>query len=350
MPPSCRLAPRTARLGTRLDAVRVPTSGRTTAHRDPRMVSAAAGLSTAVRGHRRCDPAPVTNSSIACSSSRSRARAHRRRSPRGLPRARLQSPLRSRTAHPMDPRNDAAPPPPDPHKAFAELSKIMLGAEPLDAVLTRIAEMAKRTIPEVAEASVTLIRDGQVSSVVFTGSLAVDLDERQYEAGFGPCVDAAASGATIAIPDTVSNSDYPDFARAARRRGINATLSVGLPVEQRTIGALNLYNSSGEPFDDASAELARAFASYAAVAVANAGVYASTQELARNLQRALTSRAIIDQAKGILMAQHRLTADDAFELLSQRSQRDNRKLRELAADIVASVQPVDVSLDVGDKL
>jgi GAF domain-containing protein len=250
----------------------------------------------------------------------------------------------------MDPRNDAAPPSPDPRNAFAELSKIMLGAEPLDAVLARIAELAKQTIPEVAEASVTLVQDGQVSSVVFTGSLAVDLDERQYEAGFGPCVDAAASGATIAIPDTVASSDYPDFARAARRRGINATLSVGLPVEQRTIGALNLYGSSGEPFDDSSAELARAFASYAAVAVANAGVYASTQELARNLQRALTSRAIIDQAKGILMAQHRLTADDAFELLSRQSQRDNRKLRELAAEIVASVQPVDLSLDVGDKL
>jgi GAF domain-containing protein len=232
-------------------------------------------------------------------------------------------------------------PGPDPRTAFAELSKIMLGTQPLDEVLGRIAELAKRTIPEVAEASVTLVRGREVSSVVFTGPLAVDLDERQYDAGFGPCVDAAASGATIAIPDTSASTDYPDFARMAYRRGITSTLSVGLPVERRIIGALNLYGNSGQPFEEASSELAHAFAGYAAVAVANAGVYASTAELARNLQRALESRGVIDQAKGILMAQHRLSPDAAFALLAEQSQRDNRKLRDLAADIVASVLTQD---------
>jgi len=225
----------------------------------------------------------------------------------------------------------------DPRTAFAELSKIILGTQPLDGILGRIAELAKRTIPEVSEASVTLMRGREVFSVVFTGPLAIDLDERQYDAGFGPCVDAATSGATIAIPDTSASSDYPDFARTARRRGITGTLSVGLPVEQRTIGALNLYSSAGRPFDESSRELAQTFAAYAAVAVANAGVYASTAELARNLQRALDSRAVIDQAKGILMARHRLTPDGAFALLSERSQHANRKLRDLAAEIVAEV-------------
>jgi GAF domain-containing protein len=229
-------------------------------------------------------------------------------------------------------------PPRDPRAAFAELSKIMLGEQPLSATLERVAELAKQTIPGAAEVSVTLVEDGEVASVAFTGPLAVHLDERQYEAGFGPCMDAATSGRTITIDDTAQSPSYPDFGRMAARKGIRHTMSIGLPVQRQTIGALNVYGADDTPFDDAKQELATAFASYAAVAVANAGVYASTATLAANLQRALDSRAVIDQAKGILMGRHGMSADAAFDLLSKESQLANRKLRDIAQDIVDEVQ------------
>jgi GAF domain-containing protein len=174
--------------------------------------------------------------------------------------------------------------------------------------------------------------------VVFTGPLASQLDERQYESGFGPCVDAALSGTTIAIEDTADSPTYRDFARIARRHGITHTLSTGLPVQRRTIGALNVYGTDEAAFDDTTRELATAFASYAAVALANADLYASTANLAANLQRALESRAVIDQAKGILMRDHRISPDAAFDLLVQLSNAGNRKLREIAQDIVDDVQ------------
>lgn len=174
--------------------------------------------------------------------------------------------------------------------------------------------------------------------MVFTGSLASQLDERQYEAGFGPCMDAALSGATVTIENTASDPTYPDFGRAAARHGITHTMSIGLPVARQTIGALNIYGTEEGSFDAATQELATAFASYAAVAVPNAGVYASTATLAANLQRALQSRAVIDQAKGILMGRHGITADAAFEKLSEQSQGANRKLREIAGDLVDEVQ------------
>src|SRR3954470_12278023 len=80
----------------------------------------------------------------------------------------------------------------EPQKAFEELSKLVLGEQSLTAVLQRVAELAKTTIPDVHEVSVTLMKDSQdAETVVFTGSLADQLDERQYEAGFGPCMDAA---------------------------------------------------------------------------------------------------------------------------------------------------------------
>jgi GAF domain-containing protein len=227
---------------------------------------------------------------------------------------------------------------PDPRAAFAELSTIMLGAQPLSETLSRIAQLAKQTIPGAAEVSVTLMQDGTVTSVSFTGPLAVQLDERQYESGFGPCMDAALSGATIPIDDTAQGGAYPDFGRVAFRHGITHTMSIGLPVEQRTVGALNVYGSGEGPFDETTAELATAFASHAAVAVSNAGLYASTATLAGNLQKALDSRAVIDQAKGVLMGRHRCSADAAFDLLVRQSSQRNRKLRDIAQDIVDEVQ------------
>jgi GAF domain-containing protein len=231
-----------------------------------------------------------------------------------------------------------AQPPQDPRAAFAELSRIMVGEQPLSATLARVAELAKQTIPGAAEVSVTLMQDGDVESAGFTGPLAAQLDERQYEAGFGPCMEAAISGATIPIDDTANSSTYPDFGRLARRQGITHTMSVGLPVQRQTIGALNIYGTGDGSFDEQAQELATTFAGYAAVAVANAGLYASTAQLAAHLQSALDSRAVIDQAKGILMSRHGMSAEAAFDMLSKQSQVTNRKVRDIASDLVGEVQ------------
>jgi GAF domain-containing protein len=221
-----------------------------------------------------------------------------------------------------------------PYIAFAELSRI-LTTQSLGATLGRIAELARETVPGATEVSVTLLDRDRPVTAVFTGDLAAFLDERQYETGFGPCIEAALTGATITIPDTSVSDVHPDFSRTAWRHGVTHTLSVGLPLEHRSIGALNLYGTGGGDFDDAAVEVATTFAGYAAVAAANANVHATTANLVRNLERALNSRAVIDQAKGILMAQHGISADAAFDLLAEQSQRANRKLHELAEELVA---------------
>ncbi|MGY1633510.1 GAF and ANTAR domain-containing protein [Geodermatophilus sp. SYSU D01186] len=228
--------------------------------------------------------------------------------------------------------------PADSQAAFAELAKIMRGARAPSETLCRIAELAKQALPGVADASVTLMRVGAVSTVSYTGPLAALLDERQYAAGSGPCVDAAISGDTITIDDTTASGTYPDFGRLAHRHGITHTMSVGLPVERRIIGALNLYGGDETTFDGSTAELATAFASSAAVAVANAGVHASTGTLVRNLQKALDARAVIDQAKGVLMAQHGWSPEVAFDQLVRQSNSANRKLRDIAQDVVDAAQ------------
>jgi GAF domain-containing protein len=225
-----------------------------------------------------------------------------------------------------------------PHEAFAELAMIMLGTEPLTAVLQRVADLAVRTIPAIDEASITVMENGKARTAAFTGSLALDLDERQYETGFGPCLDAGASGQTILVDTQDEHSPYPLFTEACRHAGVHHTLSTGLPTTKRLMGGLNLYARSEQPIKDSSIELAERFAGYAAVAVANLALHASTAALVTQLQTAMASRAVIEQAKGLIMGQQHCTEQEAFEVLVRASQHQNRKLRDIAADLVTGSQ------------
>ena len=110
---------------------------------------------------------------------------------------------------------------------------------------------------------------------------------------------------------------------------------MGLPIAQRTIGALNMFSNATHPFTSDSVAMAETFAGFAAVAVVNAALHQAAVEEVQQMRAALQSRAVIEQAKGMLMMTQRCTADEAFLLLTRASQRRNRKLHDVAADLVA---------------
>jgi GAF domain-containing protein len=224
----------------------------------------------------------------------------------------------------------------DPTAAFAQLGRIKLDETDLDGVMHMIADLAKRTLTGIDEASVTLIRGRDAHTAAYTGDLALALDERQYESGGGPCLDAAVSASTVSVPDLTEEKRWPDYIFHAIEAGVRSSLSVGLPVHEQVSGALNLYARAPDAFDDDAVVLAQTFAGYAAVALANAHLYNVTATLAQHLQSAMESRAVIEQAKGIVMADRHCTADEAFAILSKLSQDTNRKLREVAAALVAN--------------
>jgi GAF domain-containing protein len=220
-------------------------------------------------------------------------------------------------------------------EALAELSRMVVGSDPLDATLGRVAELAKQNLPGTEDVSITVVEDtGKPRTVVFTGRLAVDLDERQYRAGFGPCLDAAVTGQTLVVDTDDQSSAYPEFGQVARRAGVRHILSLGMPVAQQTVGGMNVYGTSELPFDAAFVQRAEAFANYAAVAVSNAAAYARVAALSTQLQAAIESRAVIEQAKGIIMGRDRCSAADAFETLRRVSQTQNVKLHTVAQTIV----------------
>jgi GAF domain-containing protein len=225
----------------------------------------------------------------------------------------------------------------DEGAAYAALSRTVLADRPLDDVLDEVALLVRRVLPEKSDVSVTLVQDGRAATAAFTGAVAVDLDERQYDKGSGPCLDAAASGEMIRLSMAEPDDPYPDWRAAAGRRGVTQTLSVGFPVAAPTVGALNVYNSSRAPFGDDSERIMGNFASFAGIVLASAGLVRNLAELAAQLEAAVRSRAVIDQAKGVVMAQNRCTSDEAFQILVRTSQSRNVKLRVLAEQILVSV-------------
>src|SRR4051812_5816902 len=206
----------------------------------------------------------------------------------------------------------------------------------MDSLLQTVADLTKTVMPGTPEASVLLLVKDHPRTVVSTGALATDLDETQYERGHGPCLHAARTGEVTEIPDTRTEDRWPDYTPRAAEHGNLSSLSIPLAIdpEAQVAGALNIYARRPEAFDEESRSVAPRFAPYAAVATANLYAYQSARDMAENLQTALESRAVIDQAKGILMERYKLTADQAFQLLARISMTTNRKVRDIADHLV----------------
>jgi GAF domain-containing protein len=221
-------------------------------------------------------------------------------------------------------------------EALERLGRMPLHESSMEALLQTVADLAKTVTPGNPEASVTLLVNDNPRTVVSTGQLAVDLDETQYERGHGPCLHAARSGELTEIADTRTETRWRDYAQRAVQRGNLSSLSVPLLIDEQeqVAGALNLYAREPDAFNADSRSAGQSFGSYAAVAAGNMYAYQSARDMAGNLQAALDSRAVIDQAKGILMERHKLTPDQAFQLLAQASMNANRKLRNVADDLV----------------
>ncbi|TQJ23709.1 GAF domain-containing protein [Micromonospora sp. A202] len=227
-----------------------------------------------------------------------------------------------------------------PAVAFAELGRIKFSETDFSGVLSRVAGSATRAVPGADQVSITLVGAGGAHTAAFTGELALMLDEAQYEQGHGPCLLAAAATTTVHVVDMAAESRWPDWAGQALASGARSSLSIGLPMYESVTGALNLYSTRPDAFRADAVTLAETFGDYAAVAMTNAHLYDTQMTLAQHMQAAMKSRAVIEQAKGIIMSERRCTADEAFAILAKISQHSNRRLRDVAAALVARTAPI----------
>jgi GAF domain-containing protein len=219
-------------------------------------------------------------------------------------------------------------------ESLRALTQFFVNDGTLGDTLLRVSEMA-RSITPATYAGITLLVDGVPQTGVFTHPEAPEIDEAQYRSGEGPCMYAFRNQQTYRIDDTAEEVRWPEFAAAALSHGVRATLSVPLAARGAGIGALNLYADSPGAFTDAHEKAVLVFAEQASIALANAQVYWDARELSENLSEAIKTREVISQAVGILMVTSKRTPDEAFGILASASQRENRKVRDIAAEIVA---------------
>ncbi len=217
-----------------------------------------------------------------------------------------------------------------------ELAGVVVVGRELDDVLSEIVQIARRAMPGSDASSITLIRDERGFTAAYDGQLALDADELQYERGYGPCLDAGRSGEVFIVSDMHSEERWPDYARNGAEMGVRSSLSMPLPFQGSTIGALNNYAGRPEAFGDGEVAVAEEVAAVVAIAVANAEASARATDDVANMRRAMVSRSVIEQAKGILMERYKITSDQAFTLLTHASQRSNVKLRDVAEELTTT--------------
>ena len=218
--------------------------------------------------------------------------------------------------------------------AFDELGRMSFAEHSLESVLQRVTDLAARVLPGEPAASVTIVADGRTSTVAASHPIARELDHVQYAQDSGPCLDAATTGQVMELLDTSAEERWGAFPRTAARRGIRGVLSFPLPPQELITGGLNVYARTSQPLDQPTRDLAARLAAYAVVPVSNMYLYESAVERVEHLRAALDSRAVIDQAKGILMERFKLSADQAFSVLAQRSMGSNTKVRDIAERFV----------------
>jgi transcriptional regulator with GAF, ATPase, and Fis domain len=227
----------------------------------------------------------------------------------------------------------------DLHAGLMGVAGIVADAHQVSEILRDVAEFAVRAIPGADGAGVTLIRSDddtpRIQTWAVTAPFVAEIDTVQYEdLGEGPCITCIDSLRPIVSGSLGSDGRWPHFGGRVARMGVHSALALPLTVGEQVIGAINSYSHGRDAFAEHAVRLGSQFAGPAAVSVYHAQLLASAWERTDRLQRALNSRAVIDQAIGIIRSRTGLSAPAAFDRLTQISQSENVKLNVVAQRLV----------------
>ncbi len=222
----------------------------------------------------------------------------------------------------------------DTVRALTALTGVVLAQEDLESTHDEITRIAVRALPGAEGATITTMIDGRPRASAASDDWARSLDEMQYAEHEGPCLDASRTGNTFRIRDLDDEQRWPFYVPRARAAGVRSLVSLPLAAEGRLIGALNLYSRSPDAFSTEDVALGDIIAAHTGLATQVATAYFGHRDLAEQLRTAMTSRAVIEQAKGVVMAARDCPPDEAFDALRKASQNRNAKLRDVAQEVV----------------
>lgn len=199
--------------------------------------------------------------------------------------------------------------------------------------LHRLTELVARRVPGCSGATATLWEPDQVAATAASHPDLAVLVERQFAIGDGPVIAALRTGEPSVTPDTLHEDRWPDFSASALAAGVRSSTTVMHAFDSMSL-TLSLYGVRPNALDPAQLPLAWMLTAFGAATMAGAAEYVSAQRTAAQLQQAISSRAVVDQAKGILMQLLDCDSDQAFERLRRISQTQHVKLTEVARQVI----------------
>jgi GAF domain-containing protein len=220
-------------------------------------------------------------------------------------------------------------------ESLSILPGLLSGDGPLPQALAEVCNVCCQTLPDCSAASVVLLEDEGPRVIVNEEQTSV-LEQVQMATGRGPCAEAVRTSSVVRAE--TPDPRFPEFSALAEDRGIRSTICMPIPPQGPAIGTLSLYSTVGSGLTTVHEMAAAVFAAQCALAVAAQDARERAKAIADQMEEALAARAQVDQAKGIVMSIRHCTAEEAQRLLVERSERANRSLDEVAAEILATVR------------
>jgi GAF domain-containing protein len=218
---------------------------------------------------------------------------------------------------------------------LSRFARVLPAQYDLELALAELTESVAAVLGLVGS-GVTMAEDGRLRFVTAVSQASGELERIQEEQQAGPCQDAYDSGDVVWVPDVrVETTRWPEFAAAATRLGVAGVAGIPMRLSNQIIGALNLYSSTPREWSEEDLAAATVLADVATSYVINASKIRQQQQLSEQLQQALESRVVIEQAKGITAHQHSVTVDEAFHLMRGHARNNNASIRAVAQAIVA---------------
>lgn len=230
----------------------------------------------------------------------------------------------------------------DPATALESLTfdtaGVLESIEELSDYLERVVHSVRRVVDGCDEVGVTILSNDRPHTAAYSTVQTLEIDAVQYALDEGPCLDAARTREEQRVDDlSIDDGRWPAFAQATRQDGMRSLFAVPLVSGDECVGALNLYAWERDAFDGFDAALVRIAARRCADAVVAVKQLDGMRRLAGQLEQAMASRAVIEQAKGVIMALRGIPEHEAFEVLRKTSQDRNIKVRVLAEQVIGGV-------------
>jgi GAF domain-containing protein len=217
---------------------------------------------------------------------------------------------------------------------ISELARLLESDGDQDAAMARLTALGVELVPGATAAAVTVTAGDQAHTFASSNARVDELHRLQFASGTGPVVETVRYNEARHVRDVSADPRWPTFCHAAAAAGFGSCITLPLHTGQQPTGAVALYAERPDAFSGAAHDLALLFAAQGGTAAHNADLYGASCRVVHNLQVALESRAVIEQAKGVVHAELDVSIDAAFELLSRASQNTNQKVRDIAAGIV----------------